>query len=356
VSASAGGVAAFADATPARRDRVVDAVRAAAIVVVILWHWVGSLTHRGPDGVIVMPDPVDLVPGGWLATWVLQVMPAFFVVGGYANLAAWDATGRRAGTFLRRRARRLFVPVAVWVGLWAAVEVGAWFAGAATPLVAWFPGVLTPLWFLGVYAVVTVFVPVTARWRGTGALALLGLVAAAETVRRTVDVPVAGWVSSAVVWLLVHQLGVVWRERGRLSRRASVALVALGVAGLAVLTGPLGYPPSMVGANLWPTTPPVVAVAALQLGLISLAAPALDRVLRRRRPWRGVVAVNATAMTLFVWHMTAFAAVFVAAERWGVAPDGIPDAGWLLARPFWLLAPAVVLVVLVVALRRAEAR
>jgi peptidoglycan/LPS O-acetylase OafA/YrhL len=356
-SASGGGVAALADATPPRRDRVVDAVRAAAIVVVILWHWVGSLTHRGPDGVIVMPNPVDLVPGGWLATWVLQVMPAFFLVGGYANLAAWDASGRRAGVFLRRRARRLLVPITVWVALWAVVEVGAWRAGAATPLVAWFPGVLTPLWFLGVYVLVTAWLPVTARRRGTRALALLGsVVVAAEIVRRSVDVPVTGWISSAAVWLLVHQLGVVWREHGRLSGRASLALVGLGAGGLIVMTGLLGYPRSMVGANLWPTTPPVVALGVLQLGLISLAAPALDLLLQRRGTWRAVVAVNAAAMTVFVWHMTAFAAVFLVAERWGFAPGGLPDVGWLLARPFWLLAPAVVLAVLVVAFRRAELR
>ncbi|PVZ04915.1 acyltransferase family protein [Actinomycetospora cinnamomea] len=359
-----GGVAALADATPAGRDRVVDAVRAAAIVVVVLWHWVGSLTHRGPDGVVVMPNPVDVVPLGWAATWVLQVMPAFFVVGGFANLAGWDAAGHRAGPFLRRRARRLLAPLAVWVGLWAAVEAVAFLLGAATPLVAWFPGVLTPLWFLGVYVLVTAVVPVTARWHRRAparTLVLLGLaVVAGEVVRRAVDVAAAAAISSAVVWLVVHQLGYLWRDHGRLPRRRALAVAVAGVAGLAVLTGVLGYPRSMVagaeGSNLWPTTPAVAALAVLQLGLIALVAPALDRVLRRRRPWRGVVAVNAVAMTLFVWHMTAWALVFLAVERLGLAPGGVPDLGWVLARPFWLVAPAVVLAGFVVVFRRAEVR
>jgi hypothetical protein len=359
-----GGVAALADATPAGRDRVVDAVRAAAIVVVILWHWVGSLTHRGPDGVIVMPNPVDVVPGGWLATWVLQVMPAFFVVGGFANLAGWDAAGRRAGVFLRRRARRLFAPLGVWIVGWLAVEVVATLAGAATPLIAWFPGVLTPLWFLGVYALVTALVPVTARWHrraGVSTFLLLALaVGAAEVVRLGVGGPVTGGVSSALVWLLVHQLGYVWRDRGRLTAREALGVVGAGLGGLAVLTGLLGYPRSMVGgaegSNLWPTTPAVVALAVLQLGLVALVAPALDRLLRRRRPWRCVVAVNATAMTLFVWHMTAFAVVFLLVEHLGAAPGGVPDPGWLAARPLWLVAPAVVLAALVVVFRRVESR
>ncbi|MDD7942081.1 acyltransferase [Actinomycetospora lutea] len=354
------GVAALADATPAERDRLVDGVRAAAIVVVILWHWVGSLTHRGPDGVVVMPNPVDAVPLGWAATWVLQVMPAFFVVGGFAHLAGWDAAGRRAGPFYRRRARRLLAPVAVWVVLWAAVELVATLAGSATPLVAWFPGVLTPLWFLGVYALVTALVPVTATWHrrapaGTLGALLLAMVVA-ETLRSVVALPVLGAVSSGLVWLLVHQLGYLWRDHGRVPPGVALAVAGGGLGSLVVVTGVLGYPRSMVGANLWPTTPAIVALAVLQLGLVALLAPAADRLLRRRRPWRCVVAVNATAMTLFVWHMTAFAAVFLVVERLGAAPGGVPDAGWVLARPFWLLAPALVLVGLVAVFRRAELR
>ena len=362
--APGGGVAALADATPAGRDRVVDAVRAAAIVVVVLWHWVGSLTHRGPDGVVVMPNPVDAVPGGWLATWVLQVVPAFFVVGGFANLAGWDAADRCARVFLRRRARRLLAPAGVWVAGWLVVEAVATLAGAATPLIAWFPGVLTPLWFLGVYALVTALVPVTARGhrsaRRRTLLLLAVLVGVAEAVRLAVGGPVAAGVSSVLVWLLVHQLGYLWRDRGRLSTRGALGIVGVGAGGLAVLTGLLGYPRSMVGgaegSNLWPTTPAVVALAVLQLGVIALVAAALDRLLRRRRPWRWVVAVNATAMTLFVWHMTAFVVVFVLVEHLGAAPGGVPDAGWLAARPFWLVAPMVVLAALVAAFRRVELR
>jgi peptidoglycan/LPS O-acetylase OafA/YrhL len=354
------GVAALADATPPGRDRLVDGVRAAAIVVVVLWHWVGSLTHRGPDGVIVMPNPVDAVPLGWAATWVLQVMPAFFVVGGFANLAGWDAAGHRAGVFLRRRARRLLAPVGVWVVLWAAVELAATLAGAATPLVAWFPGALTPLWFLGVYALVTALVPVTARWHRRAPVAtlvaLLLVVVLVETLRRGGAPAVAGVVSSALVWLLVHQLGYLWRDRGRVPRGVALALAGAGLGSLVVATGALGYPRSMVGANLWPTTPAVVALAVLQLGLVALLAPAADRLLRRRRPWRCVVAVNATAMTLFLWHMTAYAAVFLVVEHLGAAPGGVPDEGWVLARPVWLLAPAVVLAGLVAVFRRAELR
>src|SRR5215472_8915162 len=51
--------------TPASRDRVVDAARALCIVVVTLWHWTLSVTHRTADGSLAMPNPIHAVPGGW---------------------------------------------------------------------------------------------------------------------------------------------------------------------------------------------------------------------------------------------------------------------------------------------------
>jgi hypothetical protein len=73
---------ALVDATPATRDRVVDFLRATSICVVVLWHWSLSITHWDGDYALVMPNPIGYVPGKWAATWVLQVMPVFFFVGG----------------------------------------------------------------------------------------------------------------------------------------------------------------------------------------------------------------------------------------------------------------------------------
>ena len=48
-------------------------------MVVVVWHWVLSVTHRRPDGEWAMPNPIDTVPGLWLLTWVGQVVPVFFL-------------------------------------------------------------------------------------------------------------------------------------------------------------------------------------------------------------------------------------------------------------------------------------
>src|SRR3954452_7557522 len=149
-------------ATPTGRDRTVDLMRAVSITVVVLWHWTGSLTHRRGSE-IVMPNPIDQVPLLWLATWVGQVVPVFFLVGGFANLAAWDRAAGSARAFLRPRLTRLLRPTAVFVGVWAVLDVVLLLA------VPGYPGVLsygrvvaTPLWFLAAYLWVVLLVPVTA--------------------------------------------------------------------------------------------------------------------------------------------------------------------------------------------------
>src|SRR5918996_4623400 len=108
-TAPASTIDTLVDATPASRDRVVDLLRAVSIGVVVLWHWTFSITHWR-DGSLRMPNPIDTVPGLWSLTWLLQVMPLFFLVGGYSNLAGWSSTPV-AGAFWRKRFSRLLRPV-----------------------------------------------------------------------------------------------------------------------------------------------------------------------------------------------------------------------------------------------------
>ncbi len=357
-----------ADATPPGRDRVVDATRVAAILVVIAWHWAGSVTHRDADGTVVMPNPIADVPGGWLATWVLQVMPAFFVVGGFANLASWNSVRRDGGgaaEFLRRRLGRLLLPVALWAAVWTTGEL---VAAAVLPghrwVWEWFPGVIAPLWFLAAYTAVTAAVPLTARLHhhfGGGAVVAMGAgIAILDVLTRGVGVPWAAWVSAGLVWLFAHQLGYFWRTSGAAwttGRRARIA--AAGLSGLVLLTT-LGYPRSMVAlpgdteSNMFPPNATIAALAVFQLGLILLAAPQAARLLHRRWVWRAVVAVNAVVLTLFVWHMTAYVGFLWIFEGLGGRLGDEPTLQWWLQRPLWLLGPGLVLAALVALFGRAE--
>jgi hypothetical protein len=350
------------DATPASRDRVVDLLRAASICVVVVWHWSLSVTHWH-QGRLTMPNPVGDVPGLWAATWVLQVMPVFFVVGGYANLAGWQAVTRDGGgaaRFLRGRLSRLLGPVVPWLGCWLVVDLAVRAAGGRSVL-DWGMVVFVPLWFLGVYAGVVAAVPVTARLHArrpaATLVALAAGIAAADWLRLGAGVggPVVGLVGSGLVWLWCHQLGYWWRDGrlvagGRGRRRATgVVVAAAGLAGLAVLTGPGPYPRAMVAvrgaatSNMFPTSACIAALAVFQLGLVLLARPRLERRLAGRSAWRAVVAANGVAMPVFCWHMTALVAFIGVYERAGFALADRPTADWWLTRPVWLAGPGLVL-------------
>ncbi|MER5479083.1 acyltransferase [Streptomyces sp. NPDC002734] len=360
------------DATPDRRDRVVDAARVLSIVIVTLWHWTLSVTHRTADGSLVMPNPVDAIPGGWLLTWVLQIMPVFFLVGGYANLAGWEShrrAGGSAGRFVADRLRRLSVPTAVWAGVWLVGElVAAALPGPHRWMWQWFPGYLTPLWFLAVYSLLIVAVPVTATLHArhpAGALAApAALIALGSVLGRGLDLAWAEWVTLALVWLFCHQLGYVWRT-WRLGRRPTaqrLAVTGTGLLALVVLTMFAGYPRSMVGAvgdaesNIFPTTAAIAALAVFQLGLLALVTPAATRLLRRRAVWKPVVAVNAVAITVFLWHMTAWLAALWVWERLGHTLLPEPTAAWWAQRWYWLLGPLIALLPLIAVFAPVEIR
>ncbi len=360
----------LASATPDTRDRVVDAARAFSIVVVTVWHWTLSVTHRTADGGLSMPNPIDAIPGGWLATWVLQIMPVFFLVGGYANLAGWEsaqASGGSGAAFVGVRLRRLLTPTLLWVAVWLAAElVAVLLPGPHRWIWEWFPGFLAPLWFLGMYGLLIVAVPVTAKVHarvGVGALVgLAGLIAVGDVLHRAADVAWAAGVTTVAVWLFCHQLGYFWRTH-RLGARPlgqRLGVAAVGLVALATLTMIAGYPRAMVGtvgepdSNMFPTTAAIAALAVFQLGLLALLTPAAGRLLRRAAVWKLVVSLNLVAITVFLWHMTALLVVVLAYEGLGHTLLPQPTGEWWGQRWLWLLAPAIVLGALVAAFGRVE--
>ncbi|MEX0789892.1 MAG: acyltransferase family protein, partial [Actinomycetota bacterium] len=111
---------ALAEKTPAGRDRYVDFLRAFSICVVVLGHWlIASVYLR--DGEVGGVNALHVIPGIWVATWILQVMPLFFFVGGFANLVTLDSLSRKGGDyagFISSRVDRLLRPTAVFLAVW----------------------------------------------------------------------------------------------------------------------------------------------------------------------------------------------------------------------------------------------
>ena len=355
-----GSAAAVAAATPDTRDRWADALRIGSLLVVVFGHWL--MVAVTPSGEIT--NTLKLIP--WLqpVTWVLQVMPLFFLVGGVAHAHSLDSLARRGGdgpgayaAFIRARAARLLRPTLAFLAVWVALGVIADRAGLtsgtsaqATLVVAALVMVPQLLWFVGIYLAVAAFAPALYRaHRRWGLWALVALCAAAVLVdlaRFGAGVGVLGNLNFALVWLALHQCGFAWRD-GSLTTRAALVLVGVGVVGLAlsITVGP--YPVSMVGlpgdeiSNMSPPTVALLSQGVALIGFAALARGRMARVLARPRVWQGVVTAGAFAMTAFLWHLTALLFTLLTARALGISLPEVGTASWWWTRPLWFVVLAI---------------
>ena len=193
------------------RDHYIDFLRSFSLVIVVIWHWVFTILIVSAD-TVSPTNPIGFTRGMWVITWVLQVMPVFFFVGGYTHRLAFDnyvrGTSRR---FLKRRIRRLLMPALGLTAIW--VVIGFILEATIDPDWTWSAVilVLSPLWFIVVYVVLVLIAPlaIRAHWRW-GELVpvwLLGLAAVLDVLRFTHGQGWAAWVNFLVIWGLAHQLG-----------------------------------------------------------------------------------------------------------------------------------------------------
>jgi hypothetical protein len=356
-------------ATPPHRDRAVDALRALAIAGVIGGHWlVTALVLGGSHHGTVLHDDSPLASMPWLAplSWIFQTLAVFFLVGGYAAARSY-----RGGylPWLRKRLIRLARPVAALVAVWIPVTVGLLLAGVpATTVHTLLFLVISPLWFLGVYAGLTALTPfvlwLVRRFGASAVIFPVSLVAAADLMRFGLHGPSwVGWVNLPAGWLVPYLLGIAWAEGSLRGRRVPALMLAGGAAATAVLIAWAHYPASMVGvngahiSNLNPPTLAAVAFGIAQCGLALLLRDRLARLMRRPLAWAGIALVNLSAMTLFLWHQTAFIAVSSAGLLAGRVPGLLtaPAGGlWVVERLAWLPVFAIVLSGLWLAFRRME--
>ena len=113
--------AALAAITPADRNRTVDLLRALSIFAVVLGHWLVAAPHL-VAGELVPGHLLEMRPWTQWLTWGFQVMPIFFLVGGYANGSSWLASRRKGASYaawLRSRVERLAGPVLPVLLVWA---------------------------------------------------------------------------------------------------------------------------------------------------------------------------------------------------------------------------------------------
>jgi len=357
--------------TPEERNRYVDFLRSISILVVIIGHWMIATAYV-VDGEM---NAGHLLAGRpqlhWL-TWLFQVMPIFFIVGGYSNAVSLESAKRKGvgyGGWLSARLNRLVAPLLVLVIAWAVIAIALMLFGTRPEVIQYVSqAALIPTWFLAIYIVVVILAPAAYRfWRRYGFASFLVFAAGAALTDLAffeAEMRWLGWTNYFWVWLAVHHLGFAWRDDrlGRVTKR--LLFSATGFAALWLLTSQGPYPLAMVGSpdpGLSNTLPPKITLLALgifQFGLLLSLEEPMRRALKGLRLWTATVLINSMIMTVYLWHITVmviFAALLYLAGGIGLGIEpGTSD--WWWSRPVWIAILFVLLLPIALLLSPLERR
>lgn len=300
-------------------------------------------------------SPLGFFSGLWIFTWLLQVLPIFFYVGGYVHLVSWRrarARGDPPAQYVRHQIGRLLAPAGALVLTWAVL--GTTLASLFN--IRWIRGavmlIISPLWFLAVYVVLLALLPLS-LWlhRKFDVLVLVwlgGIALVMDLLRFRYGLDWVGWINMAAVWGLAHQAGFFYHRVVDAPRRWDYALLWTGLFALAGLVFSGLYPGSMVGvpgdrlSNMAPPTFVIVALLTFQIGFAEVTRPLLERRLGRPRWQRFTGLLSKYALPLFLFHTTGMAiakAVVYFVFDGRITDDRAPDLVWWLERPIAILGP-----------------
>ena len=360
----------LAGATKADRNRAIDLYRALAMLAVSIGHWAAIVMSTDADGDLVTGNALEFAPSMSWITWILQVMPLFFVVGGFSSAMSLDSHNGRGGRpqdWVAARLRRMLAPTITLAAVWLVGLAVATAAGAGAYAAAGATAAAIPLWFLANYTIDTAIAPyVLPAFRErpglvVGAtLTVFGLIELA----RFADVPYLPQVNWVIGWLLFQMAGFAWRD-GLLPTGRAMGAVAAGLWTAAVAAVTLGpWPTAMVhfpGLENSPTHPPTIALllfgAAYSATAIAVAPRISSWLASHKGAWSAVVAANGVALSVYLWHFTAavIAGAAFFAAGWLPTADVGTTAWWMQKLPL-MGASAVILAAIVAMVSGTERR
>ena len=352
-------LASMAAAAKSDRNRAIDFYRVVAMLFVALGHWLALVAITDQNGEVVGGNAIEFAPNlGWIS-WVMQVMPLFFVVGGFSSAMSLDSHNRKNGNapdWIAARLRRMLPPAVLLAGTWLVIIAGGAAAGQLEIAGLALQAAAVPLWFLANYTIDTALAPfVLPRFRTNPRLVVGGLVGAfvAFELMRIADVPLLPHLNWVLGWLIFQVMGMAWRDgmlpTGRTLHAAATAMWAATVA-LVLSGGPWTITMvNVAGIENSPTNPPTLSLmtfgAAYSLTAIAFAPRISAALANRPKAWAAVVGANTVAMSVYLWHMTA-AVIVSAAMHFTV---GLPQHT-VASLDWWLFKiPTVLLSIIVLA-------
>ncbi len=320
-----------------KRDLTLDLARVFCVLLVVVIHLLFIGVGRDAGGALVISRPLE--DQSWFAgaTWAGQIMPLFFVVGGFASITAWRSNVRRGGTaadYVKTRVLRLAQPSLPLFVFYVVVIGGATLLTVAPELVGTVvEGAGSPLWFIAAYCLCQALVPVMARLHARAAWPTLGVlllgVVVVDAARYGFGIPEIGYLNMFFVWLIVQQIGF-WYADGWFARRAWWQLGLLAAAcylALVPLTTIGPYSVDMLD-NLNPPTLPLVLLGLAQACVLRLLRPALAKLMSTHGARAVVFVVGTRLMTIYLWHLPV---IIVVAGLGLLIPGASPEP----ASPAW---------------------
>jgi hypothetical protein len=356
----------------AERNPYADFLRAFSLLVVILWHWCFTILVWNDDGPYAT-SPLGFTSGLWIATWLLQVMPLFFYIGGYVHLKAWqraEARGERIWHFALRQAKSLAIPAAALLLTWVILGIIVGIVFDLTWMGRAVLMVISPLWFVAAYLIFVALMPITVwlhrRYDALVLVVMAGMAVIVDILQFRYEVPGVEWTNMIFVWGFCFQLGYFYGRisgsdsaprysDGRInwayqSPRAKQQAKIMALSGLFALIGLVFsglYPGSMVGvpgenSNMAPPTLCILALTIFQVGVAELIRPAVLNGLGRRGLFaRATTVFTRFALPLFLFHTTGMA--LSRAVEWTIfgteTEEVVPDVTWWLLRPVAIIGP-----------------
>lgn len=353
-----------------KRDLSVDLTRALCLLAVVAIHTCMLGISVDAEGGIHIEDPLT---GLWffaVGTWFGQVMPLFFLLGGFAGFYAMRGVERRGESFrhfLRIRILRLGQSAALFYTVIAVVFTLLVAAGLPEDLVtAALRGAGLMLWFMAAFLICQGFIRFQYRLvRGPSAkpallacLVFLLLAAGVDAARFFTtggegegfaqwfdgDFNQLGLLNLWTVWPLLQLLGMML-ARGFFEAIPRWGWALVSVAGFlttAALARWTYYSDDML-TNLNPPTVPLISIGVMQLGLFQLLRPGL-RWAAQTAPGRVIMgAVGPRAMNLYLWHLLVMIGVNGLCLLIGFLPAPGGGVWWLSRIPVFLLVVLVTL-------------
>ncbi|MFJ4252413.1 acyltransferase [Microbacterium sp. NPDC090003] len=350
------------------RDTGIDLVRSLCVIGVVLLHAI----MVGVSVVDGRPVFDNASTGTWWivpVSWALQVMPLFFVIGGFSGLLAYRSVLARGGdarSFIAGRVHRLLRPAVVTI---AVIGVALWaltVLGVPVDLVA-VAGYRygQPLWFLAVFLLCQALLPALAHVHRTRPLLTLAVLvsaaAAVDVVRAVSGVDALGFLNLAFVWLALQQIGFFLadgsidalprRTRVRIGAGAALALLLAFATGLCS--------PDLI-AHINPPTSALILVGIAHTCALSLNRTRLSAL--SARPFAAAVSgfIGRRTMTVYLWHMPVLLALAgvtaLVAIGDGSTLPAVGSAAWWADRPLWLATALTLTALVAIPFTRIETR